>query len=109
MAFGNGAFGNGFFGLFGRGGKVEAPIDTDKMVTNQEEKLLSKATVVALDDSQDGSIILQGGANTFNFVGVENELLNVKQLVEEYQSMAQQPEIRKAVDIIVNDVVTCEE
>lgn len=109
MAFGNGAFGNGFFGLFGGGGKVEAPVDTDKLATNQEEKLLSKAVVVALDDAQDGSIILQGGANTFNFVGVENELLNVKQLVEEYQSMAQQPEIRKAVDIIVNDIVTCEE
>ncbi|ASD51328.1 hypothetical protein [Dickeya phage JA15] len=24
MAFGNGAFGNGFFGLFGTGGKIEA-------------------------------------------------------------------------------------
>lgn len=70
---------------------------------------MSKATVIALDDSKDGSIILQGGANTFNFVGVENELLSVKSLVEEYQSMAQQPEIRRAVDIIVNEIVTCEQ
>lgn len=103
------AFGKGFFGLFGGGGLVNSPTDTDKMAQGQEEKLLSKATVVALDDAQDGSIILQGGANTYNFVGVESELLNVKQLVEEYQSMAQQPEIRKAVDIIINDIVTCEE
>lgn len=103
------AFGKGFFGLFSGGGMVDSPVDTDKLAQNQEEKLLSKATVVSLDDAQDGSIILQGGANTYNFVGVESELLSVKQVVEEYQSMGQQPEIRKAVDIIVNDVVTCEE
>lgn len=103
------AYGKGFFGLFSGGGLVDAKVDTDKYVQSQEEKLLSKATVVALDDAQDGSVILQGGANTYNYVGVESELLNVKQLVEEYQSMAQQPEIRKAVDIIINDVVTCEE
>lgn len=99
--------GKGFFGLFG--GDVNSKFDTDKQNQKEEEKLLSKATVIALDDAQDGSIILQGGTNTYNFVGVESELLSVKQLVEEYQSMAQQPEIRKAVDIIVNEVVTCEE
>ena len=102
-----GMLGKGFFGLFNNG--IESPVDTDKGAQNKENKLLSKATIVALDDAQDGSIILQGGANTYNFIGVESELLNVKQIVEEYQSMAQQPEIRKAVDIIVNDVVTCEE
>lgn len=102
------AFGNGFFGLFG-GREVNSPVDTDKRTQNKEEQLLSKAVVVTLDDAQDGSIILQGGANTYNFVGVESELISTKTLVEEYQSMAQQPEIRKAVDIIINDLVTCEE
>ncbi|AKJ73686.1 portal vertex protein of head [Salmonella phage 38] len=102
-------YGRGFFGLFGGGGLVNAKVDTDKLAQKQDELLLTKATVVALDDAQDGSIILQGGANTYNYVGVESELLSVKTVVEEYQSMAQQPEIRKAVDIIVNDVVTCEE
>ncbi|WPJ72049.1 portal protein [Salmonella phage CRW-SP2] len=101
------AFGRGFFGLFGA--DVNSKVNTDKLAQKEEDVLLSKATVVALDDSKDGSIILQGGANTYNFVGVENELLSVKQIVEEYQSMAQQPEIRRAVDIIVNEIVTCEE
>lgn len=103
------AFGKGFFGLFTGGGQITSKVDTDKQTQRQEDQLLSKATVVSLDDAQDGSIILQGGTNSFNFIGVESELLSVKQVVEEYQSMAQQPEIRKAVDIIVNDVVTCEE
>lgn len=99
--------GFGFFGLFG--GDVKSKVNTDQLAQKEEDALLSKATVIALDDSKDGSIILQGGANTFNFVGVENELLSVKSLVEEYQSMAQQPEIRRAVDIIVNEIVTCEQ
>lgn len=96
----------GFFGLYG---SVKNDMDTTKKTQAQEEKLLSKATVVALDDTQDGSVIVQGGTNNFNFVGVESELQSIKQIVEEYQSMAQQPEIRKAIDIIVNDVITCDE
>ena len=73
--------GFGFFGLFG--GDVKSKVNTDQLAQKEEDALLSKATVIALDDSKDGSIILQGGANTFNFVGVENELITVKSLVEQ--------------------------
>lgn len=97
----------GFGTLFGNQ-QVKSK-DTSIKTQKKEEQLFGKSTVVAIDDANNSSVIVQGGVNSFNLNNVAAELNNVRMLVEEYQSMAQQPEVVEAVDIIVNDIVTCDE
>lgn len=97
----------GFGGLFNNY-EIKSK-ETSAKVQKQDDQLFDRSTVVAIDDAVEGSVIIQGGINSFNVNNVEAELLSVKHLVEEYQSMAQQPEVEEAVDIIINDVVTCDE
>ncbi|AIX13119.1 portal vertex protein of the head [Erwinia phage phiEa2809] len=97
----------GFGGLFNNY-EVKTK-ETSAKTLKQEDRLYDRATVVAIDDAVEGSIILQGGNNSFHSNTVASELISVKALVEEYQSMAQQPEVEEAIDIIINDVVTCDE
>lgn len=95
-----------FFTFFG---DVKSPSTNSKTLA-AEEKLLGNSTIVSLDSTQDGSVIVQGGINATNtYYGVQAQLVNVKMLVEEYLAMAEQGEIEEAVDIIINDVVTCRE
>lgn len=97
----------GFGGLFNNG-NIKTK-DTSVKTNKQEEKLFDRSTVVAIDDANEGSVIVQGGVNSYNINNVEGELRSVKLIIEEYQSMAQQPEVEEAVDIIINDVVTCDQ
>lgn len=95
----------GFFNLYGT---VKSTTTSSK--TNlADEKLLSRSTQVTVDDAYEGTVVVEGGLNNSTLNGVLTELQSVKQMVEEYQSMAQQPEVEEAVDIIINDVITCDE
>lgn len=95
----------GFFNLYGQIKSTDTSVKTNKA----QEKLLARSTQVATDDTYEGSVVVEGGMNNATMNGVQSDLLSVKQMVEEYQSMAQQPEVEEAVDIIINDVITCDE
>lgn len=97
----------GFFGLYSK--EVTSKTVTNDKAIKQDETLFSRTDVIAVDDLNDGSVIIQGGHVGANYNGINSELVTVKSMVEEYMGMAQQPEINKAVDIIINDIVTCEE
>ncbi|ASZ78827.1 portal vertex protein of the head [Serratia phage 2050H1] len=95
----------GFFNLYGQVKSTDTSVKTNK----QQEKLLARSTQVATDDAYEGTVVVEGGMNNATMNGVQSDLQSVKQMVEEYQSMAQQPEVEEAVDIIINDVITCDE
>ncbi|AYP28313.1 putative portal vertex protein [Serratia phage vB_SmaA_3M] len=95
----------GFFNLYGQVKATDTSVKTNK----QQEKLLARSTQVATDDAYEGTVVVEGGMNNATMNGVQSDLQSVKQMVEEYQSMAQQPEVEEAVDIIINDVITCDE
>uniref|UniRef100_A0AAU8KWK8 Portal protein n=1 Tax=Serratia phage Kevin TaxID=3161161 RepID=A0AAU8KWK8_9CAUD len=95
----------GFFNLYQQIKSADTSVKTNK----QNEKLLARSTQVATDDAYEGTVVVEGGMNNATMNGVQSDLLSVKQMVEEYQSMAQQPEVEEAVDIIINDVITCDE
>lgn len=95
----------GFFNLYGQVKSTDTSVKTNKA----QDKLLARSTQVATDDAYEGTVVVEGGMNNATMNGVQSDLQSVKQMVEEYQSMGQQPEIEEAVDIIINDVITCDE
>lgn len=102
-------FGQMFTSLWGRN-EIDSPKRTDVRKQKEEGRIYDGAMVVSLDDADGWSVVVTGGINNASsFTSVAADAQLTKNIIEEYRSMAQQPEIVKAVDIIINETVTCEE
>lgn len=103
------SFGQMFSSMWGRS-NIKNPKEIDVIEQKESAKLYDGSKVVMVDDVEGSSLIVTGGINNASsFTSVASDAQITKNLVEEYRSMALQPEIVKAVDIIVGEIITCDE
>ncbi len=74
----------------------------------EEQQQEQRQRSFAPESNDDGAVVVAAGGAYGTYVDMEGSAKNEAELVNKYRSMAQQPEVDKAIDDIVNEAIVIE-
>lgn len=94
---------NNFAALFDTKAKV------NKVTNKEEEKLMQQTDIVSLEDNGIDTILQMGGNASYSDHSASTDMSTQRDHINEYRSMARQPEVEEAIDHIINDMITTDD